>query len=152
MPDDHERAITTISEMLGGKAISRSFKIPYGSAKIILHGIERRYHSDETEVDETEDDKPTVRESAEQDQDQRNRPILDWSTHWNSRRQAPCTHCHQPAMLFDDAGRPAHKICAELALAALLGQSVEGSLVHPRAKFGNSGCGTLNTTEPAQTT
>jgi hypothetical protein len=157
--EDFRRAVHTVIDTLGTKALSEwlrkqsdrcpevrcgqepgahtrcvwhkstSFALPYGSAKIILHGIEKRYHAD----DEIEDDEPTVREPAGQDQDLRSRPLLDWSTHWSGRRQAPCTHCHQPALLFDDARRPAHKVCAELALAALLGQSDETMRTRTRA-------------------
>ena len=49
---------------------------------------------------------------------------LDWSNpqHWGSGRQTPCVHCHQQTLLQNDARRPAHKVCAEVALAALLGQ------------------------------
>jgi hypothetical protein len=56
----------------------------------------------------------------------RNLIVLDWSdpidwrdpVHWNRGRQAPCVHCGKPALLLDAAGRPAHKVCAEAALAA----------------------------------
>jgi hypothetical protein len=113
---NHERAVSVIEEQLGGKPVSGSFKLPFGSAKIILHGIEKRHHVD----DETEDNEPTARKPAGQNQNLRSRPIVDWNTHWNNRRQAPCTHCRKPALLLDDAGRPAHKICAETALAQLL--------------------------------
>jgi hypothetical protein len=52
---------------------------------------------------------------------------LDWDApiHWNRGRRAPCTHCERPAFLLDAAGRAAHKICAEVALAALLAQKTE---------------------------
>jgi hypothetical protein len=48
--------------------------------------------------------------------------VLDWndSTHWNGGKQAPCIHCKRPALLRDDAGRPAHKACAQTVLAALI--------------------------------
>ena len=50
--------------------------------------------------------------------------VADWSdaAHWNRGRQTSCIHCGRPTMLLDDAGRPAHKVCGEAALAALLGQ------------------------------
>jgi hypothetical protein len=50
--------------------------------------------------------------------------VADWSdaAHWNRGRQTACIHCGRPTMLLDDAGRPAHKVCGEAALAALLGQ------------------------------
>ena len=46
---------------------------------------------------------------------------LDWldATHWNGGRRAACIHCHRPALLLDDAGRPAHKVCVEAAVAQL---------------------------------
>jgi hypothetical protein len=50
--------------------------------------------------------------------------VADWSngSHWNRGRQAACIHCGRATMLLDDVGRPAHKVCGEAALAALLGQ------------------------------
>lgn len=46
-------------------------------------------------------------------------PLLDWRDrrHW-SDYSAPCWHCHQPTNLRDDKKKPAHKVCAERALAA----------------------------------
>jgi hypothetical protein len=48
--------------------------------------------------------------------------VADWSgaAHWNRGRQA-CIHCGRLTMLLDDAARPAHKVCGQSALAALLG-------------------------------
>jgi hypothetical protein len=44
---------------------------------------------------------------------------LDWRSpaHWGGGRRLPCRHCHRPAFCRDDAGRPAHKVCAELVAA-----------------------------------
>jgi hypothetical protein len=47
--------------------------------------------------------------------------VLGWySVHWNGGRSATCIHCGEPALLLDDAGRPAHKVCTEAALARLV--------------------------------
>jgi hypothetical protein len=41
---------------------------------------------------------------------------LDWrQDHWGGRR-AHCYLCGQPAMLIDDDGRPAHKVCVEIKI------------------------------------
>jgi hypothetical protein len=42
---------------------------------------------------------------------------VDWRAprHW-SKRQKPCLYCKNPTNLRDDAGQPAHKMCAELYL------------------------------------
>ena len=50
---------------------------------------------------------------------------LDWDEpiHWNGGRRNPCTHCGRPTFLLDAARRPAHKACAQAALAALLAQN-----------------------------
>lgn len=52
--------------------------------------------------------------------------LLDWSSskHWNHRGPAPCRYCGRPACLLDSAGHPAHKTCAETALAT---QAVEAN-------------------------
>ncbi|MFF3497415.1 hypothetical protein ACFYWS_39490 [Streptomyces sp. NPDC002795] len=44
--------------------------------------------------------------------------LLDWhaSSHW-SRRQLPCRYCEEPTNLRDSKHKPAHKTCAEQALA-----------------------------------
>jgi hypothetical protein len=54
---------------------------------------------------------------------------LDWDSpiHWNGGRRQPCVHCGKPTFLLDAARRPAHKICAEGALVALLAQKSEGN-------------------------
>lgn len=45
-------------------------------------------------------------------------PLLDWhdSSHWASRA-LPCRYCDQPTQLRDSKHKPAHKACAESALA-----------------------------------
>ncbi|SDM76539.1 hypothetical protein [Streptomyces wuyuanensis] len=44
--------------------------------------------------------------------------LLDWrdSSHW-SREEKPCRYCGQPTNLRDSKWSPAHKVCAEQALA-----------------------------------
>lgn len=44
---------------------------------------------------------------------------LDWSSaaHWGGGTLLPCRHCGRPAFCRDDAGRPAHKTCAERVAA-----------------------------------
>jgi hypothetical protein len=118
MPDDHETAITTISETLGGKAVTRTFKM------YPAHFFDRENEVRERRQPVTEaPDKPTPppTELPQIPSDMR----LDWKhDHWSSRR-TPCIRCNRPALLLDDAGRPAHKTCAEMALAALLSHSTE---------------------------
>lgn len=45
--------------------------------------------------------------------------LLDWrdSSHWNFAGPAPCRYCERPAWLLDGRGHPAHKVCAEQAIA-----------------------------------
>jgi len=52
------------------------------------------------------------------------RIIIDWgdSNHWNNGKQSRCTYCRQQTLLLDDSGKPSHKVCAEEALAVLLGR------------------------------
>ncbi|MCX4994291.1 hypothetical protein [Streptomyces longwoodensis] len=45
--------------------------------------------------------------------------LLDWSNgsvHWSSR-ELPCRYCGFPTNLRDSRMKPAHKVCAEYALA-----------------------------------
>ncbi|MGW1615746.1 hypothetical protein ACWCQZ_41120 [Streptomyces sp. NPDC002285] len=45
--------------------------------------------------------------------------LLDWSdksVHWSSR-ELPCRYCGGDTHLRDSKGKPAHKVCAEEALA-----------------------------------
>ncbi|MFJ2113024.1 MULTISPECIES: hypothetical protein [unclassified Streptomyces] len=45
-------------------------------------------------------------------------PLLDWRGpgHWSDRSR-PCRYCGAPTHLRDGKRRPAHKVCAEQALA-----------------------------------
>ncbi|MER5213666.1 hypothetical protein ABT063_24620 [Streptomyces sp. NPDC002838] len=45
-------------------------------------------------------------------------PLLDWRdpSHW-SWTEKPCRYCSQPTHLRDSKRKPAHKLCAELAIA-----------------------------------
>ena len=45
-------------------------------------------------------------------------PLLDWGhpRHW-SHTAKPCRYCGRDAHLRDSKGKPAHKVCAEAALA-----------------------------------
>lgn len=45
--------------------------------------------------------------------------LLDWSdsSHWNYDGPAACRYCGRPAFLLDSGRHPAHKTCAEAALA-----------------------------------
>jgi hypothetical protein len=45
-------------------------------------------------------------------------PLLDWREpeHW-SWTPKPCRYCNRPSHLRDSKHKPAHKICAEQALA-----------------------------------
>jgi hypothetical protein len=44
---------------------------------------------------------------------------LDWtdSSHWDYSGPSPCRYCGQPTQLLDSGRHPAHKTCAEAALA-----------------------------------
>ena len=111
---DHERAITTATEMLAGEVISRTFTMyPAGF-------FDRENEVGERQQPVTEaPDKPALPpvKLPEIPSDMR----LDWAhNHWSGARVTPCAHCGRPALLHDDAGRPAHKVCAEAALAELL--------------------------------
>jgi hypothetical protein len=46
--------------------------------------------------------------------------LLDWSSsaHWNYDGPGPCRYCGEPTQLLDSRRHPAHKVCAEKALAA----------------------------------
>lgn len=47
-------------------------------------------------------------------------PTLDWrpARHWGGGKTLPCRYCGKPALLRDESGEPAHKVCAEAALDA----------------------------------
>lgn len=45
---------------------------------------------------------------------------LNWheAHHWGGNAR-PCIECGEPALLRDDRGRPAHKVCVEAVLAEM---------------------------------
>lgn len=49
---------------------------------------------------------------------------LDWTDrrHWGGGSFLACRLCGGPALLRDDAGRPAHKTCVEAALEEMGGE------------------------------
>lgn len=55
--------------------------------------------------------------------------FLDWSNgpHWSFREALPCRYdCGgQPTNLRDSKGKPAHKVCAEQALAARAAEAAQ---------------------------
>jgi hypothetical protein len=113
---DHDHAITTITETLGGTVVSLTFQMYPDRFFDQANGAGPRRQPVSKGAPIGERFPP-----AEPD-----RPIIDWSTHRTSGQPAPCIHCTRPALLLDDAGRPAHKVCAEAALAQLL-QTDQGS-------------------------
>lgn len=52
--------------------------------------------------------------------------LLDWndSSHWDYTGPQPCRYCGKPTQLRDSKRSPAHKTCAEAALAR---QAVEAA-------------------------
>lgn len=54
--------------------------------------------------------------------------LLDWrdSAHW-SHTEKPCRYCGEPTQLRDSKHKPAHKTCAEQALAT---QAVENAAAY----------------------
>lgn len=46
------------------------------------------------------------------------RIVLNWRDRPVSTRPRPCRYCHNPAYFTDDAGRPVHKTCHEVAITA----------------------------------
>ncbi|GAA0594841.1 hypothetical protein [Actinomadura livida] len=46
------------------------------------------------------------------------RIVLNWRDRPVSTRPRPCHYCHNPAHFTDDAGRPVHKTCHEVAITA----------------------------------
>jgi hypothetical protein len=113
MPDDHERAITTISETLGGKVVSRTFKM-YPPHFFDRENKVRERRQPVTEAPDKAALPPVELHGIPSDM------RLDWKhDHWASR-PTPCIHCGRHPLLHDDAGRPSHKVCAESALAVLL--------------------------------
>lgn len=53
--------------------------------------------------------------------------LLDWvsSRHWNYDGPAPCRYCGAAAFLLDSGRHPAHKTCAEDALAQQQAEAAE---------------------------
>jgi hypothetical protein len=53
-------------------------------------------------------------------------PLLDWrdASHW-SWTEKPCRYCQRPTNLRDSKRSPAHKSCAEEALAARAAEAAE---------------------------
>lgn len=53
-------------------------------------------------------------------------PLLDWrdASHW-SWTPKPCRYCHKPTNLRDSKRSPAHKSCAETALAQQRAEAAE---------------------------
>jgi hypothetical protein len=56
----------------------------------------------------------------------RDPPVLDWTdrSHW-SHQQKPCRYCGGLTNLRDSKGKPAHKTCAETALAQQAADAAE---------------------------
>lgn len=53
-------------------------------------------------------------------------PLLDWrdASHW-SWTEKPCRYCQQPTNLRDSKRSPAHKTCAETALATQAAEAAD---------------------------
>lgn len=53
-------------------------------------------------------------------------PLLDWrdSSHW-SHVEKPCRYCAGPTQLRDSKRKPAHKTCAEQALATQAAEAAD---------------------------
>lgn len=53
--------------------------------------------------------------------------LLDWSSsrHWNYDGEQPCRYCGMPTWLLDSGRHPAHKVCAENALATQAAEAAE---------------------------
>jgi hypothetical protein len=53
--------------------------------------------------------------------------VLGWNggQHGNGRQASGVHLCSKPALLLDDVYRPAHKVCAQSALAALINERNE---------------------------
>lgn len=54
-------------------------------------------------------------------------PHLDWraASHWDYDGPRPCRYCEQPTQLRDSKRSPAHKVCAEEALAQQAAEAAE---------------------------
>ena len=53
-------------------------------------------------------------------------PLLDWrdSSHW-STQERPCRYCSKPTQLRDSKRKPAHKTCAEAAIATQAAEAAD---------------------------
>lgn len=53
--------------------------------------------------------------------------LLDWGGpgHWDYDHARPCRYCGVPTQLRDNHGSPAHKVCAEDALATQSREAAE---------------------------
>ncbi|NUS22719.1 MAG: hypothetical protein HOV92_00625 [Streptomyces sp.] len=53
--------------------------------------------------------------------------LLDWtsSAHWDYEGPQPCRYCGKPTQLRDSWRKPAHKTCAETALATQAKETAE---------------------------
>lgn len=62
-------------------------------------------------------------------------PLLDWSdrSHW-SHTAKQCRYCPELTNLRDSKGKPAHKICAEQALAQQAADAVDA--YHQEGRLG----------------
>ncbi len=111
MNNDYDHAITTIAETLGGTVVSRTFKMypDHFFDQENKAGPRRQPPTNAADPNRTSRAVPVSTD----------RPIIDWSSH-RSCQPTPCIHCGQSAQLLDDISRPAHKVCAETALAQLL--------------------------------
>lgn len=52
--------------------------------------------------------------------------VLDWRNpdHW-AWTEKPCRYCQRPTHLRDSKGAPAHKVCAEAAIATQAAEAAE---------------------------
>lgn len=52
--------------------------------------------------------------------------LLNWSSskHWNYAGEGACRYCGGMTRLLDSKGHPAHKTCAEAALAAQYAEAI----------------------------
>jgi hypothetical protein len=73
---------------------------------------------------------PAAAAVHEQEPAQGDAAVLDWRDpcHFSPRRARCRYHCGGRTWLRDDDGRPAHKVCAEKALAATEAARTEGRL------------------------
>jgi hypothetical protein len=107
--DRHEEAVRRIETLLGGEVLAQTFK-PYPDGYFDAPPQPQNVKGATAE--------PKHLEPLDLPHDLEH--ILDWrNNHWSGQGHN-CIHCRRPTLLHDDAGRPAHKACAETALAQLL--------------------------------